>query len=174
METLECIRTRRSRRLFLGKRVSDEIIQKIIKCAISSPSSVDCQPWHFIVVQDKNRREVLAKLKETDNRQHILTAPILIVVCVDTKKSPSRYIEDGVCATQNILLTVHDLGLGSVYVTGGKPANPKIALRIKQILSLPDRIMPISILPVGYPDPSEVLDQKSLVKVTDVIHNDKW
>ncbi len=174
MKTIDCIKSRRSRRLFLDKEISEEIINDIIECAITAPSSVDCQPWHFVVVKDNDKQEKLAKLKDEDNRRHILTAPISIVVCIDTEKSPSRYIEDGVCATENILLAVHDLGLGSVYVTGCKPSKPEVAQQIRKILSLPEKIMPITILPIGYSDSSEKLDDKSLLNLKDIIHYDKW
>ena len=174
METVKCIKTRRSRRLFLDKEVPEDILNKILECAITAPSSIDCQPWHFIIIKDKDKKEKLAESKEEDNRQHILTAPISIVVCVDTKKSPSRYIEDGVCATENILFAVHDLGLGSVYVTGCKPSKPEIAEKIRKILSLPEKIMPITILPIGYPNPSEKLDDKFLLNLKNVVHYEEW
>ncbi|MBW2647977.1 MAG: nitroreductase family protein [Deltaproteobacteria bacterium] len=117
METIDCIKTRRSRRLFTDKEVYDEIITTLIDCAVNAPSSMDCQPWHFIIVKNKESKLKLARLKEEGNQQHILTAPISIVVCVDINKSPGRWIEDGVTATENILLGAHDIGLGSVYVT---------------------------------------------------------
>jgi len=174
METIDCIKGRRSRRKFLDKEVPQDILKKILDCAIRAPSSVDCQPWHFIIVKDKEKKEKLAKLKDEDNRQHILTAPISIVVCVDTEKSPSRWVEDGVTATENILLAVQGLGLGSVYVTGFKPSKPKVAKKIREILNLPEKIMPVTILPAGYPDPSEKLDKKELLDVDKVTHYDEW
>ncbi len=174
METINCINTRRSIRLYLDKEVPEEIINKLIECAVTAPSSMDCQPWHFIVVKDKKRQEQLAKLKSEDNQQHILTAPVTIVVCVNTEKSPSRFLEDGVTATQNILLAAHDLGISSVYITGCNPSKPEVAREVREILSLPENIMPVTILPVGYPDPSEKLDDKSLLDANEVIHYDKW
>ena len=174
METINCIKTRRSRRLFLEKVIPEEIINQIIECAISAPSSMNCQPWHFVIVKDKQRKEKLAKLKTEDNQQHIMTAPVVIIICVDIEKSPSRYIEDGVTATQNILLAVHDLGLGSVYVTGYNPSDPSVAQEVRNILSIPENIMPITILPIGYIDPSEKLDEKNLADLNNVIHVDKW
>ena len=174
MDTLNCIKTRRSRRLFLDKEVIEEKINQILECAIAAPSSMDCQPWHFVIVKDKDRKEKIAKLKSEDNQQHILTAPVLIVVCVDTEKSPSRYIEDGVTATQNILLAVHDLGLGSVYVTGCNPSKPSVADEVRDILSIPKNIMPITILPIGYINPSEKLEEKKLINLKNIMHFDKW
>jgi nitroreductase len=174
METRDCIKNRRSRRLFLDKVVPAEIINQILECGITAPSSMNCQPWHFVIVKDKNKLEKLAKLKEEENQQHILTAPVTIIVCVDIEKSPSRYIEDGVTATQNILLAVHDLGLGSVYVTGCNPSKTEIADEVRNILSIPKNIMPITILPIGYIDPSKKLEEKNLVDLNSIEHYDKW
>lgn len=174
MNTIECIKSRRSRRLFLDKEVSNELIQQILQCAVSAPSSMNCQPWHFVVLKDKGRRVKLADLKTEGNQQHILTASATIIVCVDMEKSPSRFIEDGITATQNILLAVHELGLGSVYVTGCNPTDEKVAEEIREILSLPDNILPITILPIGYVDPSEVFHEKDLVDLNGITHYDKW
>ncbi len=174
METAECIKTRRSRRLFLDKDIPEEIVKKLLECAVCAPSSVDCQPWHFIIVKDKHKKEEIAKLKSEDNQKHILTASVSIVVCVDTEKSPSRHIEDGVTATQNILLAAHDLGLGSVYITGFKPGKEEVAQKVRKILSIPEKIMPLTILPIGYPSPEETLDEKTIVDIKDITHYDSW
>lgn len=174
MNTLECIKTRRSRRLFLDKPVPDSLLRQLLSCAICAPSSLDCQPWHFVVVTKKETKEKLAELKEEGNKDHILTAPVLIVVCVDREKSPSRWLEDGVTATQNLLLAVHDLGLGAVYVTGFKDSKPEVAATIRKLLSLPKHIMPITVLPVGYSDPKEKLEEKNLINLDNILHIEKW
>lgn len=174
MNTIDCIKTRRSRGLFLDKAISNEQINQILECGTAAPSSMDCQPWQFVIVRDKNKKEQLANLKSENNRQHILTAPVVIVVCIDTEKSPTRYIEDGVTATQNILLAVHDLGLGSVYVTGYNPSDPAVADELRTILSIPNNIIPIVILPVGYVDPAEKLGEKNLVDLDSIKHYNNW
>ena len=169
METIDCIKSRRSIRKFLDKEVPKNILNKILECAVAAPSSQNCQPWQFVIVTNEEKKKKLAGLKDEGNQQHILTAPILIVVCVDTEKSPTRFVEDGVSATQNILLAAHDLGLGSVYVTGCKLSNPEIAEKIREILNLPVELMPITILPLGYPDSSEKIEEKELVDVDKVV-----
>ncbi len=174
METKDCIKTRRSRRLFLDKEVPDELIDKLLESAINAPSSMNCQPWHFVIVKDQDLKQKLGDLKGERNQQHIFTAPVSIVVCIDTNKSSTRYIEDGVTATQNILLTAHNLGLGSVYVTGCNPSDPKVAEEIRNILNIPDHIMPITILPVGYPNQKEKLEDKDLVNIKDIVHYNRW
>lgn len=174
METIECIKTRRSRRIFLDKKVPKEILDKILDCAINAPSSMNCQPWHFIIVRDKGIKKELAELKEEDNRQHILSSTISVIVCIDTGKSPSRWIEDGITATENILLALHDLGLGGVYVTGFSPSKPEMAKEIKSILNLPENIIPITIIPLGYPNIEERLENKSLIELNKIVHDNKW
>ena len=174
METLDCIKSRRSRRLFLNKEVEDEKINQILECAITAPSSMDCQPWHFVIVKDESLRKQIADIKDDDNKQQFLTAPVLIVVCVDSKKSPSRVVDDGVTATQNILLAAHDLELGSVYMCGSKPTDPKVADDIRKILDIPAFFTPITILPIGYPDESEKLDDKNLINLDLIKHHNRW
>ena len=174
METKECIKSRRSIRDFIDKEVSDDSIKQILDCAVHAPSSQNCQPWHFVVVKDKEKRQKLGDLKGEGNQEHILTAPVCIVVCVDVEKSPTRFVEDGVVATENILLAVHDLGLGSVYVTGFNPSKPEIAEQIKSILGIPENILPVSILPIGYADEYEELHGKEIIDVDKITHSDKW
>lgn len=164
MDTLDCIKTRRSIRKFLDKDIPEDIINKLLEAAVCAPSARDGQPWHFVIVKDKAIKAELAELKEENNQHHIMTAPVSIVVCVDSEKA-KRYAEDGVTAAENILLAAHALGLGSVYVTGFNPAKPEVTAAVQKILSLPDNIIPITILPVGYPDPTEVLEKKELVDV---------
>ncbi len=174
MEAIECIKTRRSRRLFNGEEVSEEIIKELIECAINAPSSMDCQPWHFIIVRDEETKKKLAVLKEENNKEHISTSSILVIVCVDTEKSSSRWIEDGITATENLLLATHALGLGAVYVTGFSLTKPEVAKEIREILNLPENITPVTIIPIGYPNSEEKLEEKHLRKLNEVIHYDKW
>jgi len=173
MQTLKCIKARRSKRLFLDKEVSDGLVGQILEAAVCAPSSEDCQPWHFVIVKDQAIKKQLASLKDEDNQQHILTSSICIVVCVDTEKSPSRWAEDGILATENILLAAHDLGLGAVYISGFKPGKPERVEKVKEFLNLPENITPITILPIGYPDSKEKLEDKTLLDVSGIIHKDR-
>ena len=174
MNTLECIKKRKSRRLFLAKEVPEELIKKIINAGANAPSSEDCQPWHFVVAKDNAKKEFLGELKGEGNKNHILTAAVCIIVCVDTEKSPTRWIEDGVAAAENMLLAAHELGLGSVYVTGFKKEKPEIENQIREKFGIPGNIVPIAILPVGYPDPSEEMHAKKVVDAEKVTHYGNW
>lgn len=171
---IKFIKTRRSRRKFLNKEVPEEIIRELIDCARHAPSSRNCQPWEFIIVKDADLKKRLAKLKEEINQKHILSSNLVIAVCVNTKKSKYRWVEDGVCAAMNILLSAHILGLGTVYVTGHSSSDPATTKKLKEVLKLPNHIIPIALIPCGYADPNEKIEKKELRKIDDIIHFDEW
>lgn len=174
MDTLKCIETRRSRRRFLNKKVTDDVIAKIIDAAISAPSSMDCQPWHFIVIRNQETRNKLVEKKEPANQEHAMTAPVVILVCVDKTKSLTRFVEDGVTATENILLAAHHLDLGAVYVTAYNTKKTEYAKEIQEMLNIPEDIMPITMIPIGYPDPNEELAEKRLEEQDQIVHWENW
>jgi nitroreductase len=84
----------------------------------------------------------------------IAEAPVVIVVCTNIRKSSSRYgvrgetlysIQDAAAATQNILLSIHALGLGACWI--GAFSEEKVSL----IFNIPKYVRPVAILPIGYP-----------------------
>ena len=169
METLECIKTRRSRRKFLDKDVPQELIEKIIETGKYAPSSENSQPWHFFLIKDENLKEKFAAINYKENEDAILSCDFILVVCVDKEKSPTRFVEDGVLASQNMALAIHDLGLGCVYLSGYKLDDPKKEKNIQQLFDIPGQFMPICLLLVGFPDPDEKLEPKTLRDNKDLI-----
>ena len=65
MELKETIRGRRSIRKYKEKKVPDFIIEELLELAIYAPSSMDGQPWHFIVVRSNKTKKQLAEIKAT-------------------------------------------------------------------------------------------------------------
>lgn len=172
MNLFDVIKTRRSIRKYMKKDMSDEIIRKLINATRYTPSSRDSQPWEFIIIKNGDIKEKLAKIKGKENEEILLKAPVIIAICVDTNKSPSRWIEDGACAAMNMLLVAHNLGLGAVYVTGYSQTTPEITPKLQGILGLPEHMMPVCLIAVGYPD--EIPEPKELRKLKEIIHYEKW
>lgn len=169
METLECIKTRRSRRKFLDKEVSQELIEKIIDAGKCAPSSMNCQPWQFYIIKDIKLKERFAEIGYDENKPIVFSCDFILLICVDKEKSPSRFVEDGVIASQNMALAINDLGLGCVYFPGYKPGEPKKEKDIQGLFNIPEKYMPICLLLVGYPDPKEELKEKILRDNKDLI-----
>jgi len=172
MEAIECIKSRRSIRKFEKKEIPKEVIEKILDCARHAPSSRNSQPWEFILVRSEEKKKKLAELKGKENEEAMLTAPLLIIVCSDRRKSKARWIEDAVCAAQNILLAAHSLGLGSVYITGYSTRDPNVEVEIRKILRLPEHVIPVCIIPIGYP--AEKPEPKELRELNEIVHEEEW
>ena len=144
---LKIIENRRSIRKYTGDKISDEIIQKILKTAMYSPSAHNSQCWEFIVVRNQEMKEAFAK---SNSAAHMAPkAPVVIVVCgnLTRPKLEHFWIQDCAAATQTLLLAAHILGLGSVW--HGIYPNKEHMKRIQQMLHLPNHIIPFSLIPLG-------------------------
>ncbi|MCD6403087.1 MAG: nitroreductase family protein [Candidatus Aenigmarchaeota archaeon] len=152
MDVLECIKTRRSIRLYQKRDVPNHLIGLILDAATRAPSAGNLQPWEFIVVRDPERKEMLwrASLKQ----DHVKHAPVVIVVCANVKKVAARYgkrgerlyaIQDTAAAIQNMMLAAHAIGLGTCWVGAFDEEEVKVAC------SIPEHIRPVALITVGYP-----------------------
>jgi len=169
METLEAIRTRRSIRKFTGETISEELVTKILEAAMYAPSGRDTQPWHFIVVTEK---EILHKIPRIHPHANmVFDAPLAILVCGDLSLEhimPYNAI-NCTAAAQNLMLAAHDLGLGSVWL-GVYPRKERMD-PMAQLFELPENIFPISLIALGYP--AETVETPERFKKTR-IHYNKW
>ncbi len=135
-----------------GREVSAEQVAALLGAAIEAPSAGNMQPWHFYVVRDPAVRAALAGAAL--GQSFVAEAPVVIVVCADPERSAARYRERGrrlyafqdtAAATENLLLAAAALGLGACWVG----AFDEDAAR--QALGAPERLVPVAIVPVGYP-----------------------
>ena len=151
---IENIMTRTSIRQYTDQSVEQEKIDIMLKAAMAAPTAVNLQPWHFIVIDDK---ELIGQLSS----QQPTNAPLLIAVCGDTDKTtmpdgksklPDFWIQDVSAATENLLLAAHAQGLGAVW-TGVFPI-PERTAEVARVLQCPKNIIPLAVVRVGYPDES--------------------
>ena len=144
---LENIAERKSVRKYLNKSVEEDKIDAMVKAGMAAPSGMDRRPWEFVVVTD---REALDSMAAKLPYAKILTnAPLAIVVCGDTTCSSYWYL-DCSAATQNVLLAAEALGLGAVW-TAAYPYEDRIDV-VRQNTGLPENIVPLCVIPIGYPD----------------------
>lgn len=113
---IEAIRKRRSIRKFTKNPVSEETLNQILESGVWAPSGKNNQPWKFAVIQDKGLKESLAAL--THSGSIIQEAPVCVAVFLDHSRVYDRTKDVqavGACI-QNMLLTIHSLGLGGVWL----------------------------------------------------------
>lgn len=148
MDIIGIIKARRSIRKFKSDVVSEELVERILEAGRWAPSGLNNQPWRFAVVRDRERIREIAKL--TRYRRVVLGAQVLIPVFIDTGKIYHREKDIqgiGACL-QNMLLEIHALGLGGVWL--GEII--RSSLQLKKILGLGDELELMAVLAVGYPD----------------------
>lgn len=169
---MDNILTRTSIRAFKEMPVEQEKLEKLVRAGMAAPSAVNSQPWAFVVVTERGQLENLRAAHP--HAQMLGTAQAAIVVCGDMRKSlegwaQDYWIQDASAATENILLAAHGLGLGAVW-TGVYP-NPEIMPQVSEALDLPSYIIPLNVIPIGYPD--QFPDPKDKWK-EDNVHYNRW
>ena len=158
---LDVIATRTSVRAYQQQAVEEEKVEQLLRAAMAAPSAVNKQPWAFIVVREK---ETLEKLAATlPYAKMTAEAPLAIVVFGDLTKAlegeaADYWIQDASAATENLLLAAHGLGLGAVW-TGLYPIPDRVE-SVQQILRLPQYIVPLNVIPIGYPAETPAIKDK--------------
>ena len=146
---IDAILKRRSIRRYLGKSVDKSKIKELLIAGMYAPSARNQQPWHFIVIDE---RELLEKIMKVHPYASMLSgAAFAILVCGDEDLELSRgyWSVDCAAATQNILLAAHAVGLGAVWL-GVYPREERQE-GIREIFSLPGHIHPFALVSAGYP-----------------------
>jgi nitroreductase len=114
MEVYEAVRTVLAVRQYQDKPVPAEIVHRIIEAARLTASSRNGQPWHFIVVEDRETLKKLGALARTG--PYIAQGPLAIVVAMEK----SVYaVSDASRAIQSMILTAWSEGVGSNWVGFG-------------------------------------------------------
>lgn len=146
-QTLETIFNRKSVRKYTERPVEKEKLETLVRAGMAAPSSRDRRPWEFVIVTDRDLLDKMGDglplarmLKETKQA---------IIVCGDTVKSENAWQLDCSAAAQNILLAAESMGLGAVW-TAAYPY-PKRMKIIQDALQLPEHILPLTVIPLGYP-----------------------
>lgn len=149
---LDNIATRTSVRDYEARPVEKEKIEKMLRAAMAAPTAMNKQPWHFVVVDQRNVLDALAGANPY--AKMLKKAPLAIVVCGNTDKmieggGRDFWIQDASAATENLLLAAHAMGLGAVW-TGAYPSEER-CISISKVLSLSDNLIPLNMIVVGYP-----------------------
>lgn len=146
---MEVIYKRRSIRKYTDREVTDEELKELLRAGTAAPSAGNQQPWEFIIVRDKKIFEKITQIHP--HSQMLKQASSGIVVCADLDKERHKgyWPQDCAAATQNILLAAASKGIGAVWL-GIYPREDRVK-GLKELFSLPESIMPLCVISVGYP-----------------------
>ena len=188
---------------FISKPIDEEILTRILKAAHHAPSVGFSQPWNFILIKDNETKK---KIKESFDQEKklsqkmveeprrskyvsfklegILDAPVNVCVTYDPSKFgpfiigrtsiPETGMYSVCCAVQNLWLAARTEGIGVGWVS--ILSNDVL----KKVLNLPDHVIPIAYLCLGYvekfaekPD-LETSKWLPRLELKDVVYFEKW
>ena len=177
MEISEAIRTRRSIRRFKQDPIPEVEIGAILEAVRWSPSWGNTQCWEIVVVRDLAIRERLESALSKPNAAAgtLLEAPVVLGVCGRVERSgyykgeaSTRWgdwiLFDCGIASQNICLTAHSFGLGTIMLGQFDHVAAEGALGIPEDYAL------VCLIPVGYP--AQVPSAPGRKKTGEFVHRD--
>jgi nitroreductase len=177
--------------------VEPALVERLVWAATRAPSPANTQDWGFVVVDDAAAKqrigdavrqamvEYVAALPRPDRTHRLMldgtahlldtlaVAPVLILVCGGVHYPQGRPDEQMTWsalypAAQNLLLAARGLGLGAVFTTLHRAADPVV----REVLAIPDDVRIAATIPVGWPDrPFGPVVRRP---VADVIHRNRW
>lgn len=186
-ETIETILGHRTCRAYADRAVPEALLLTLIAAAQSAPSSCNLQCWSVVAVSDPADRAELARL--SGNQRHVAEAPLVLCFLADLDRigqiaelkglgtETLDYLEmllvgviDATLAAQNLATAAESLGLGTSFIGG---LRNDIAA-VGRFLDLPDRIVPVFGLTLGYPDPARPNAVKPRLAQQAVLHHGRY
>lgn len=147
MDFLKLAGKRYSVREFSSKPVEKEKLDAVLQAGRLAPTACNNQPQKIIVA---NNKAGIGKINKCT--RYGFGAPVVLIVCYDKGESWKRAADgkdmgdvDAAIVTTHLMLEAADLGLGSTWVGSFDPA------ATSREFSLPDNIVPVAFLPIGYP-----------------------
>ena len=149
MEVSQAIKMKRAVREFTNEPIPDDQLEAVINAGRRAQSSKNTQPWHFIVVRE---REVLADLSKLGRyaRQLAGAAAAIVIVTPDPAERWSIMFDAGQAAGY-MQLAAWDQGIGSCPVTIYEPD------KARELLEFPPDLHVRAVLSLGFPADSEQL-----------------
>lgn len=170
-EVLGPLFARRSIRNYKDRDVPQDLVREVLEAAMAAPSACAMDPWEFIVVRQPDILERLADV--LPHGQMLRGAAVGLVVCGDLDRAhdnqESYLLQDCSAAIQNALLSADMLGLGAVWL--GVHPRPERMSGLREIFSLPESIVPISVISLGWPD--EEKEARTRYR-DDAVHSETW
>src|SRR3954466_3634212 len=137
MQTWDVIGARRNVRQYTDQPIPREDLERILEAGRRSPSSSNWQPWHFVVVTDREQLLELAEAGPPGGTHIARSAATIALVAEDPpdEQVRQRIAYDFGQATAFMMLTATDLGIGYPADRPLRPVqNPDPVLRRRRAL----------------------------------------
>lgn len=163
-QVFDVARTVLAVREYQDREIPDEILDRVVEAAHLNASSVNRQPWHFVVVRERETLRDLGRLIKTG--PYIATAAAAIVVAYE--RSSEYGVSDVSRAIQTMMLTAWADGVGSNWTGFGGLDE------VRQRVGLPDRYDVLAVVPFGYPARPVGKGRKNRKPLADVASRERF
>lgn len=186
-DVLRQLRARKSVRVFADRLVLPGVKQQVVASALEAPSAGNMLLYTILDITDSSLKEQLSVL--CDNQAFIAKAPMVLIFLADYHRwyetfraaslsprtpGPGDMLlacADAVIAAQNTVVAAHSLGLGSCYI-GDILENCE---RVRELLALPQYVLPAAMVVYGYPTPQQLSRQKpARVALQHIVHENTY
>lgn len=190
MSLHKAIHTQRAVRFFSNEPVPADVVEAILEAAVRAPSAGNSQPWHFIVIRDRETKrrfgewylrswtQITSTMGDGassesyrsggDLARQMEDIPVLVLACVDHGKSTTG--SSIYPAVQNLMLAARAFGLGTVLTTN----HMLFEGEVKTFLGIPDHVDTAALIPVGYPGEGVHFGGSRRKPLEDVVSYDRW
>lgn len=164
MSIIEAMRNRRTIRKYSNKAVGDELLSELLEVAFRAPTTGGMQLYSVVVTRDEEMKRRLAPTHF--NQPTVMAAPVVLTFCADYNRfvkwckasnaepgydnfaSFTTAMIDTLLVAQQFNTAAEACGLGCCYLGTTTYNAPQIA----EILRLPELVVPVTTITVGYPD----------------------
>lgn len=144
-EAVEEVRKVRQARQYKPDAVPDDVLKTLLEIARWTGSSRNTQPWHFVVVTDKNQLHQISEIRPPIG--WVANVPVAIAIVLDGDNPHSEFFDEG-RVTERLMIAASLLGLGGATAWYGDPDQQA---RGKEILGIPAEKIARSVVTIGYP-----------------------
>lgn len=164
MEVFEAVRTILAVREYQDKPVPADLVHRIVEAGRLTGSAMNAQPWHFIVVENRDTLRRLGAVATTG--PYVAQAPLAVVVAIERTKFA---VSDGSRAIQSMMLTAWADGVASNWVgfAGGLAG-------VNPILGIPNTLDVLAVVPFGYPTRRLGRGNKQRKPLARVAHRERY
>jgi len=143
--------------------VPPEVVRRIVEAGRLTGSSMNGQPWRFIVVENPDTLRQIGAV--AGSGPYIAQAPLAVVVAIEKTRFA---VSDASRAIQSMILAAWAEGVASNWVGFMGPAE------VKPLLGIPEALDVLAILPFGYPAQAAGQGKKERKPLSEVAHREQF
>jgi nitroreductase len=170
MDFQKLILKRYSVRAYKSDPVEEATLVRVLEAVRLAPTAASRQAFRVVVVPTKGREKDLRRIY---GRDWFTQAPLVLAVCALPSEGWIRKSDnwnaaevDATIAMTHLVLAAAEEGLGTCWIAAFDPE------AAREILGLPEGVVPSAFTPLGYPADSPT--SKKRKRLSELVRYDRW